>query len=186
MLGAADINGFINEACEMVKWRSGADDADPEAGTIDGERFVQWVEHHLVPLLGNYAWGEPRSIVVMDNATTHNSPRINELITAVGAILIYQSPYTPDLNPIERCFHQYKAFLKMHSGLLATPVTAHNRALLSVSRSNMCKYYASMECIKNVPDVDEEEHVKAARIRRAVVATVVGNNALTMRNLTDL
>jgi transposase len=184
MLGAADLNGFITEACEMVRRKSGADDADPAAGTIDGERFVEWVEHRLVPVLGNYARGEPRSIVIMDNATTHNSPRINELITAVGAILIYQSPYSPDLNPIERCFHQYKAFLKRHSGLLGTPETAHNRALLIVSRKNMCNYYASMECIRNVPDVDE--HVNIARIRKAVVDAVVNNNSLVMRNLTDL
>jgi len=33
-------------------------------------------------------------------------------IEAVGAMLIYLPPYSPDFNPIEKAFSQIKAFLK--------------------------------------------------------------------------
>ena len=61
-----------------------------------------WVEEKLVPTLGNYALGEPRSVVIMDNATIHAGVR--DLIEGAGAKLIYLSAYSPELNPIELMF----------------------------------------------------------------------------------
>ena len=59
------------------------DDKDSSHGTIDKDRFSMWVEEKLVPTLGNYALGEPRSVVIMDNGTIHAGVR--ELIEGAGA-----------------------------------------------------------------------------------------------------
>ena len=56
--------------------------------------------------------GEPRSIVIMDNASTHMDGCVEQMIRAKGAILIYAAPFSPDLNPIELAFNIYKAHLK--------------------------------------------------------------------------
>jgi transposase len=78
----------------------------------------------------------------MDNATTHISVNVFNMITAAGALLVYQSAVSPDLNPIEFCFHQYKSHLKRHNWLYrAQPDLAHRRALSSVTRANMIRYY---------------------------------------------
>ena len=79
---------------------------------MDTERFEMWVEERLIPLLGCYERGEPRSIVIMDNATIHS--RLEPLIEAAGAKLIYTAPYSPELNPIELMFGSYKASLKRY------------------------------------------------------------------------
>jgi transposase len=69
MIGVCDIKGFVQEACHIV--RTNGNEQDDDFGTIDRDRFEMWVEEKLLPVLGNYALGEPRSIVVMDNATIH-------------------------------------------------------------------------------------------------------------------
>jgi transposase len=151
LLAAADINGFVSEACQLVRRRTGADDLDPEAGTIDTERFLQWVETQLVPVLGEYAAGEPRSIVVLDNASIHSDDRIRVAIEATGALLMYQSAYSPDLNPIEMAFHQYKAHLKRHHTEYVGDVhAAHVSALGAVSGDNMRRYFHRVGGIRNV------------------------------------
>ena len=156
LLAAADINGFVDTACEMVLRASGAADTDTSHGTIDADRFVEWVQHYLVPVLGRDDELAPRSVVVMDNATIHMDLRVRELIEGAGAQLIFTAPYSPDLNPIERCFHQYKAFLKRHHELANTmPMRAHQLAMAeSVSPSNMRAYYRAVGCIRNVPAED--------------------------------
>ena len=53
MLAAADINGFVIDACDVVFRRNGAE-TDPTKGTVDSERFYQWVVDYLVPCLGKY------------------------------------------------------------------------------------------------------------------------------------
>lgn len=106
MLAACDVEGFILDACEVVE-------RDGSAGsTVDTEIFTLWLGNCLVPKLGNYSLNEARSIVVLDNATIHHSDEIVELIESTGAVVLYLSPYSPDLNPIEYMFGQYKQSLK--------------------------------------------------------------------------
>jgi len=61
--GIHTIQLIIVEGCEIIEQRRSNQDEDPERGTIDLVRFRQWVEDKLVPVLGNYRDGEPRSIV---------------------------------------------------------------------------------------------------------------------------
>lgn len=73
---------------------------------INAALFEEWVEKCLVPTL---AEGD---IVVMDNLPAHKGPRVEQLIKAAGAELLYLPPYSPDMNPIEKAYSKLKAFLR--------------------------------------------------------------------------
>ena len=68
--------------------------------------FEQWVEKCLVPTLSK------GDVVVMDNLSSHKGTRVEQLIKAVGAELLYLPPYSPDMNPIEKAYSKLKAFLR--------------------------------------------------------------------------
>ncbi|MNL60944.1 hypothetical protein D3C87_1848020 [compost metagenome] len=55
---------------------------------------------------------KPGDVVVMDNLAAHKVAGVREAIEAVGARLIYLPPYSPDLNPIEKCWAKVKHFLR--------------------------------------------------------------------------
>ena len=82
---------------------------------MDGEGFQDWVRKHLVPVLSSYTNLEPNAIVVMDNASTHMSREVADLIEATGAYLLYLASYSPNLSPIEYFFSIYKRNLKKYS-----------------------------------------------------------------------
>lgn len=85
--------------------------------------------------LGRYDRGEPQSIVVMDNASTHMDSKVSHMIRATGAYLLYTAPYSPDLNPIELAFNIYKAHLKRHNiGFEFDSYGTHLNALEGVNR----------------------------------------------------
>jgi transposase len=67
------------------------------------ETFVDWL---LVPTL------RPGDVLVMDNLSSHKSPRAVECIERAGASVLYLPPYSPDLNPIEKIFSKVKSFLR--------------------------------------------------------------------------
>lgn len=75
-------------------------------GAVDGIVFKVYVEEVLCPTL------EPGDIVVMDNLPAHKVAGIRDLIEACGAGLIYLPPYSPDLNPIEKCWSKIKTYLR--------------------------------------------------------------------------
>ena len=58
-------------------------------------------------------WPEPKSVLVVDNASFHHSDRIAQMCADAGVKLIYLHPYSPDLNPIEEFFFaELKGFIR--------------------------------------------------------------------------
>jgi transposase len=76
-----------------------------EAAT-DGEIFQAYLEQVLCPQL------QPGDIVVMDNLSAHKVSGVRELIEEAGAELRYLPPYSPDFNPIEKCWSKCKQLLR--------------------------------------------------------------------------
>lgn len=126
-------------------------------GNINRTRFEQWVEDKLVPVLGDYSLRQPRSLVVMDNATIHHSDRIVNLIEDTGARVVYLPPYSPDLNPIELMFAAYKRKLQ-RLGRNLDWVESHYTALVeSVSRESARNYYR--HCIEGANFEDDDDDI---------------------------
>ena len=131
LLAAANWNGFVKQACQVVHREKNKSDDDPTRGTVDTKRFEEYVEFYLLPTLGNYARQEPNSIVLMDNVIMHLSEKVQKMIAEKGALLIFTAPFSPELNPIELMFSTYKAMLKRHYGL--DWYAAHYAALEAVT-----------------------------------------------------
>ncbi|MDB9519912.1 IS630 family transposase [Roseofilum reptotaenium CS-1145] len=74
-------------------------------GSLDGEAFKVFINDFILPKL----W--PGAVVVMDNLPVHKLASIVSKIEAVGASVIYLSPYSPDFNPIEMWWSQLKSFV---------------------------------------------------------------------------
>ena len=81
----------------------------------DGDVFLAFLEHVLCPKL------QAGHVVVMDNLSSHKVAGVRELIEATGAQVRYLPPYSPDFNPIEKCWAQLKQHLR---ALKARSVTA--------------------------------------------------------------
>ena len=113
MIAGFTVNGFIESSVGIFP----RDEITNEgaAGTVDSEVFQQWLKERICPFLGDYTKNEPNSIVIMDNASTHMSHEVREMIEEKGAYLLYTAPYSPDLSPIEYAFNVYKQNLKRHS-----------------------------------------------------------------------
>ncbi|KAF4474082.1 hypothetical protein CGGC5_v016850 [Colletotrichum fructicola Nara gc5] len=57
-------------------------------------------------------WPEPKSVLVMDNASIHHSERLEQMCVEAGVKLVYLPPYSPDFNPIEEFLAELKVFIK--------------------------------------------------------------------------
>jgi len=75
-------------------------------GYCNTETFEAYLEHVLVPTL------QAGMIVIIDNASFHQSTTIRSLIDHAGCQLIYLPPYSPDLNPIEHYWHKIKTCIR--------------------------------------------------------------------------
>jgi transposase len=80
-------------------------------GSTDASVFEDFIEQ-LMEHCGR--WPEPKSVIVMDNASFHYTERVKELCSVAGVKLVYLPPYSPDLNPIEEFFSELKGFVKRH------------------------------------------------------------------------
>jgi transposase len=51
-------------------------------------------------------------VVVIDKLGSHKGAVVRQAIRAGGVYLVFLSPYSPDLNPIEQLFARLKALLR--------------------------------------------------------------------------
>jgi transposase len=97
----------------------------------DREVFLAYLEEVLCPRL------RPGQIVVMDNLSSHKVAGVRELIHAAGAELLYLLPYSPDFNPIEKCWSKLKQRLRsLKARTLDTLQTAIAQAIPDISPQN--------------------------------------------------
>ena len=96
---------------ERVQWRA---------------RFDTYIETQLAPAL------DPGTVVILDNLSTHKSPRAAQALRERGCWFLFLPAYSPDLNPIEMAFSKLKAHLRrigartfdaLFEALLETSVT---------------------------------------------------------------
>jgi transposase len=71
-------------------------------GATSGAVFSAFVTNVLVPTL------RKGDVVVMDNLGAHKVDSAKNAIEAVGARIIFQPPYSPDMNPIEHGWSKVK------------------------------------------------------------------------------
>lgn len=83
-------------------------------GGFNGERFCNFIRS-LLPKMNPYPG--PRSVLVMDNASTHHSIELTTMCKEAGVLLEYLPPYSPDFNPIEESFSALKAWMKRNRDL---------------------------------------------------------------------
>jgi transposase len=77
-------------------------------GTMDSDLFNAYLYLVLLPLVPFGA------IIIMDNARYHLSQETRELIEEKGCRLIYLSPYSPELNRIEKYWGILKRYLQRY------------------------------------------------------------------------
>jgi len=71
--------------------------------------FEDFIEQ-LLPLCGR--WPEPKSVLVIDNASIHHTEQIKQMCRDASIKLVYLPTYSPNLNPIKEFFVKLKAFIK--------------------------------------------------------------------------
>jgi transposase len=71
-------------------------------GTCDTVLFNTWLEKVLIPNL------KPGQVLILDNASFHKSKKSKELVEKAGCKMLFLPPYSPDLNPIEKCWANMK------------------------------------------------------------------------------
>ncbi len=106
-------------------------------GAMTTLTFEVYIEDVLAPTLRR---GE---IVLMDNLSAHKSDHIRATLDARGVQVIFLPPYSPDLNPIEKCWAKVKQALRAAKARTWEDLLAAVRkALLSISRRDVLAWFA--------------------------------------------
>ena len=106
-------------------------------GATDADVFRAYVREVLCPTL------REGDIIIADNLSAHKATGVQEAIAAQGARLLYLPPYSPDLNPIERCWSKIKTFLRAAKARTREALDAAiTRALATVTASDARAWFA--------------------------------------------
>jgi len=91
--------------------------------------FNVWLKDFLIPEL------KPGQVVIMDNASFHKSQESQELIKKAGCRILFLPPYSPDLNPIEKFWANFKKIVRLKLETIHTLAEAIDFSFLSVLES---------------------------------------------------
>ena len=101
-------------------------------GAMNQAAFEAHVESQLAPQLS------PGTVVILDNLSTHRSPRAAEALKKAKSWFLFLPPYSPDLNPIEQAFSKLKAHLRR--------IGARTYDELLAAIGDVCAFFNPTEC----------------------------------------
>jgi transposase len=101
-------------------------------GAMNRITFETYVETQLIPTL------RKGDVIILDNLSSHKSPRAAEMLRDVGAAFLFLPPYSPDLNPIEMAFSKLKALIRK--------AAARTYDALWDAVGNVCDLFSDEEC----------------------------------------
>jgi transposase len=100
-------------------------------GATDSDIFLAFVREVLAPTL------RAGDVVIWDNLGAHRSQVVREAVEARGATVTFLPPYSPDFNPIERCWSKIKTYLRAAKARTREALEAAiKRALSTVTESD--------------------------------------------------
>lgn len=106
-------------------------------GATDGDIFLVFVREMLAPTL------HEGDVVIWDNLGAHRSVIVREAVEARGATLLFLPPYSPDMNPIEKCWSKIKTFLRAAKARTRESLEAAiKQALTTVTESDARAWFA--------------------------------------------
>ena len=115
-------------------------------GAMNQDTFEMYVDQVLLPEL------QPGDVLVLDNLSAHKLPDLVARLACKGVEVLFLPPYSPDLNPIEKCWSKVKTALRAAKArTFDTLIEAIKQALLSISLDDAVHWfahcgYASVSC----------------------------------------
>ena len=99
-------------------------------GNMNGERFAKFTRECVVPILMPFNGSNPRSVVVMDNASIHHVQEISDIIATQAGARLLPSTILSRSTPVEGIFSQAKNIMKANDKLLSAATA--QRAILAM------------------------------------------------------
>ena len=99
---------------------------------MNGEMFDLYVDTQLAPSL------RAGDVVILDNLSSHKSPKAAQTLKDIGAWFLFLPPYSPDLNPIEMAFSKLKALIRR--------AAARTYDQLWQAVGHVCSLFSDEEC----------------------------------------
>lgn len=81
--------------------------------TIDGDVVLNSLRQMLISLKEKEVNKELTMVLFLDNAPVNKTAKIKDLCINLGVILLYNSPHSPQMNPIEEVWRIIKMSLKI-------------------------------------------------------------------------
>lgn len=104
---------------------------------MKADDWVRWVIEDLIPALS------PGSIVVLDNLNIHYNQYAIDALKEAGHTVLFQSRYSPDLNPIEMAWSKIKTLVRgMRPRGAAQLRAAINKAWKAITPSDIDGYFS--------------------------------------------
>jgi len=103
-------------------------------GSANAETFLQFIKELKKRIIND-------SYILLDNARIHHSKIVNKYIKENNINFIFNVPYCPEFNPIEKVFSQIKHILKTKKNNQKELLTNIKKSFNKVTGNNLYNYY---------------------------------------------
>ena len=112
-------------------------------GGTTAERFAEYLKTKLLPTLSE------ANIIVMDNMRSHHAKAVKQLLDSSKVTYLYLPPYSPDLNPIEKMWSKFKAFLRKEKIRMASELpSAISKGFLTIRPTDCIGWFHSCNYVQ--------------------------------------